>query len=254
MIRRFLIVASMALTGASFAQDAAPATQPSAPSTQPARDPYADASYGIGFDLGKKAHDAKININAEKILEGIKDGMAGKECAVTQEDIQAALKHVQDEAEANASAHMKEEGDKNAKAGDAFRAENGKKQGVVTTASGLQIETLKEGTGEQPKPTDNVKVHYTGTLIDGKKFDSSVDRGEPVTFPLNRVIKGWSEGVGAMKVGGKAKLTIPPEIGYGAEGTQDGTIPPNSTLVFEVELLEIVKEAAAPAPAAEPGK
>jgi FKBP-type peptidyl-prolyl cis-trans isomerase len=134
----------------------------------------------------------------------------------------------------------KEQGDKNIKAGDAFRAENGKKKGVTTTASGLQIETVKEGTGEIPKPTDTVKVHYTGTLIDGTKFDSSVDRGQPATFPLNGVIKGWTEGLQLMKVGGKAHLVIPPEIAYGAQG--GGPIPPNSTLIFDVELLEIVKK------------
>jgi len=254
MIRRLIVIASLALTGVSFAQETAPATQPSAaPATQPARDVYADASYGIGFDLGKKANEAGIKIDADKILEGIKDGMAGKEAAVSPQDIQAALMRLQMEAEAAAQAKNKEEGEKNGKLGDAYRADNAKKPGVVTTASGLQMETIKEGTGEQPKPEDKVKVHYTGTLIDGKKFDSSVDRGEPVEFPLNRVIKGWSEGVGAMKVGGKSRLVIPPELAYGPEGA-GGDIPPNSTLVFDVELLDIVKDAPATAPATEPAK
>ena len=250
MICRLFVIASLALAGVSSGQDAQPSTQPSAePTTQPARDIYADASYGIGFDLGKKAGEAGIKINPEKILEGIKDGMAGKPSAVSLQDIQAALMRLQTEAEASAQAKMKEEGEKNGKAGDAFRADNGKKAGVVTTASGLQIETIKEGTGAQPQPTDKVKVHYTGTLIDGKKFDSSVDRGEPVEFPLNRVIKGWSEGVGAMKVGGKSRLVIPPELAYGPEGA-GGDIPPNSTLVFDVELLAIVKDAPSTAPTA----
>ena len=110
---------------------------------------------------------------------------------------------------------------------------------MTTTASGLQIETLVAGTGETPKATDKVKVHYTGKLIDGTKFDSSIDRGEPITFPLNGVIKGWGEGLQLMKVGGKARLVIPPSLAYGADGT--GPIPPNATLVFEVELLSIEK-------------
>ena len=250
MIRRLLVVATLAVAGVNFAQT----TQPSAePSTQPARDVYADASYGIGYDLGKKAADAGIKLNAEKLVEGMKDAIAGKDSTVTQQDIQAALMRLQMEAEATAQAKMKEEGEKNVKAGDAFRAENGKKAGVVTTASGLQIETIKEGTGAQPQPTDKVKVHYTGTLIDGKKFDSSVDRGEPIEFPLNRVIKGWTEGVATMKVGGKSKLVIPPDLAYGPEGA-GADIPPNATLVFEVELLDIVKEAPTTAPTTDPMK
>jgi FKBP-type peptidyl-prolyl cis-trans isomerase len=252
MIRRLLVVAALAVAGSSFAQT----TQPSEPTTQPARDVYADASYGIGYDLGKKAHEASIKIDAEKLLEGIKDGMAGKECAISQQDIQTALMRLQMEAEASAQAKAKEEGAKNVQLGDAFRADNGKKTGVVTTASGLQIETLKEGTGAQPQSTDKVKVHYTGTLIDGKKFDSSVDRGEPIEFPLSGVIKGWSEGVATMKVGGKSRFVIPPELAYGEQGA-GADIPPNATLVVEVELLDIVKDAPqapTPAPSNEPMK
>lgn len=124
--------------------------------------------------------------------------------------------------------------------GNAFLEENKKRDGVITTESGLQYEVLKEGVGASPKATDKVKVHYHGTLIDGTVFDSSVERGEPITFGLNQVIKGWTEGVQLMKEGAKYKFYIPQELGYG--GRAAGKIPPYSTLIFEVELLEVVKE------------
>ena len=119
-----------------------------------------------------------------------------------------------------------------------FLAENAKKPGVKTTASGLQYKIIKEGTGKRPTDKDTVKVHYTGKLIDGKVFDSSVQRGQPVEFPLGGVIKGWTEGLKLIKEGGKIMLFIPPELGYGARGAGQ-TIPPNSALIFEVELLEV---------------
>lgn len=127
----------------------------------------------------------------------------------------------------------------NIAAGVAFLEENGKKEGVITTESGLQYETLSEGEGMSPVATDTVKVHYHGTLLDGTTFDSSYDRGEPATFPLNRVIPGWTEGVQLMKEGGKTRFYIPSELAYGQRAT--GAITPNSTLIFDVELLEVVK-------------
>lgn len=123
-------------------------------------------------------------------------------------------------------------------AGDAFLAENAKKEGVKTTSSGLQYKILKAGTGPSPKATDTVKVHYHGTLINGTVFDSSVQRGEPISFPVQRVIPGWVEALQLMKVGDKWQLVIPPDLAYGAEGSSP-EIAPNSTLIFEVELLGI---------------
>ena len=125
--------------------------------------------------------------------------------------------------------------------GDALPRGNGK---IVTTASGLKYEEIKPGTGASPKSGDTVVVHYTGVLENGTKFDSSRDRGQPFDFPIGQgqVIKGWDEGVMSMKVGGRRKLIIPGELGYGAQGTPDGTIPPNATLVFDVELLDIKKQ------------
>lgn len=125
--------------------------------------------------------------------------------------------------------------------GEQFLAENAQKEGVQTTESGLQYKILEEGTGETPEPTDVVKVHYTGKLVDGTVFDSSVERGEPVTFPLNGVIQGWTEGLQLLKEGGKAELYIPSNLGYGTRGA-GGVIPPNATLIFEVELISIEEE------------
>jgi len=135
----------------------------------------------------------------------------------------------------------KAEGDKNSKEGEEFLAKNKTKSGVVTTASGLQYEIIKAGTGPKPKAEDEVKCHYAGTTIDGKEFDSSIKRGEPATFPVNRVIPGWTEALQLMPVGSKWKLYIPASLAYGERGAgQD--IKPNSALIFEVELLEIVKK------------
>jgi FKBP-type peptidyl-prolyl cis-trans isomerase len=226
-------------TAVSFGQTTKPATTP--PTTNPANmDTHlSDASYGIGFNMGKQLAGAPFKLDIDKIVQGLRDANGGKPSAIPEAQVRAAMEKLQNDAAAGAEAKARDAGDVNVKAGDAYRAENGKKKGVTTTASGLQIETLTAGTGESPKATDKVKVHYTGTLIDGTKFDSSVDRGEPITFPLNGVIKGWGEGLQLMKVGEKARLVIPPSLAYGAEGT--GPIPPNATLVFEVQLISIEK-------------
>ncbi len=129
--------------------------------------------------------------------------------------------------------------DPNSEKGEAFLAENAKKEGVKTTASGLQYKILKEGTGKTPQATDTVEVHYKGTLLDGTEFDSSYKRKETATFPLNRVIPGWTEGVQLMKVGAKYQFTIPSKLAYGERGTPGGPIPANSTLIFEVELVSV---------------
>ncbi len=129
--------------------------------------------------------------------------------------------------------------DSNLQKGEAFLAENAKKEGVKVTASGLQYQVLKEGTGRSPKDTDTVVVHYKGTLISGKEFDSSYKRGKPATFQLNRVIPGWTEGVQLMKEGAKYQFTIPAKLAYGERGGPGGRIPPNSTLIFEIELVSV---------------
>ncbi|MGN6506381.1 MAG: FKBP-type peptidyl-prolyl cis-trans isomerase [Tepidisphaeraceae bacterium] len=215
-------------------------TQPStqAATTQPFDSLYKTASYGIGYDLGRNIKESKVALEPDLIVQGLKDCLANVDSKVTPEQFHEAMAKVQQELQANAQVAQKEAGEKAGKAGDDYRAANAKKPGVKVTASGLQIETLKEGTGPSPKATDTVKVHYTGKLIDGTVFDSSVERGQPIEFPLNGVIPGWTEGLQLMKVGGKARLVIPPELGYGANGAPP-SIPPNATLVFDVELLGI---------------
>ena len=246
MSRTFVILTTLFTTLGLFAtavslgQDNKPAATPPATTNPTNMDTHlSDASYGIGFNMGKKLADAPFKVDIDQLIKGLRDANGGKPSAISEAQIRAAMEKLQNDAAAGAEAKARETGDANIKAGDAYRAENGKKKGVTTTASGLQIETLKDGTGETPKATDKVKVHYTGKLIDGTTFDSSVDRGEPITFPLNGVIKGWGEGLQLMKVGGKGRLVIPPSLAYGTDGT--GPIPPNATLVFEVELLSIEK-------------
>ena len=220
--------------GQTPAAAATPTTHPTTMDTH-----LHDASYGIGFNMGRQLAGAPFKLDVEQVVAGLRDATGGKPMSVPEPQVQAAIAALQQDAAAGAEAKARDGGDANVKAGDAYRAANGKRPGVTTTPSGLQIETLTAGTGESPKPTDKVKVHYVGTLIDGTKFDSSIDRGEPITFPLDGVIKGWGEGLQHMKVGEKARLVIPPTLGYGPQGT--GPIPPNATLVFEVQLLSIEK-------------
>ena len=195
------------------------------------------AMYAIGVNIGKSMKQQGLDADFDTIAKGMKDGAAGK-VALTDQEIQAAMMSLQTEMKANAS----KLGEKSKKEGEDFLAANKSKEGVKATTSGLQYKVIKEGTGPKPKTTDTVKVHYRGTFLDGTEFDSSYKNGEPVTFPLDQVIKGWTEGLQLMTVGSKYELYIPSELAYGEPGQRG--IPPNSTLKFEVELLEIVKPAA----------
>jgi FKBP-type peptidyl-prolyl cis-trans isomerase len=189
-----------------------------------------DASYALGMNIGSNLAMDGINPNSEQFLKGMKDVISGGKTRFTEDEsiqiIQAAY-----------SAMMEKRSSEAMQKGIDFLVENGKKTGVITTSSGLQYEVIKEGTGPKPAATDMVKVLYEGTFIDGGTFDSSGDT--PIEFPLNQVISGWTEGVQLMSVGSKYKFYIPPELGYGVSGT--GPIPPNSVLIFEVELLDILK-------------
>jgi FKBP-type peptidyl-prolyl cis-trans isomerase len=185
-------------------------------------------AYIWGMELsGFFGEDAK-NLNMEAMKAGAIDALEGNN-QMQNADVNALVKSYQDK-KANV---LKEKGEK-------FLAENAKKEGVVTTASGLQYEVITEGQGAQPAATDEVTVHYHGTFIDGNVFDSSVERGTPSTFPLNGVIKGWTEGVQLMKVGSKYRFFIKPELAYGPQGRQG--IPPHSVLIFEVELISITEK------------
>lgn len=190
-----------------------------------------DPSYAFGVAIGTSLKETSVAIKYDSFLKGVKDVMEGKKPTLTVEEAQKIIRESIDAA-------MAKKGEENLAKETAYFAENGKKSGVITTASGLQYEVITEGTGANPTATDTVKVNYVGTLVDGTKFDSSFDRGEPAIFPLNRVIPGWTEGIQLMKVGGKTKFYIPSKLAYGPSGAGD-KIGPNSTLVFEVDLIEI---------------
>ena len=190
-------------------------------------------SYGIALNIGSNiARQGGVEIDTAAFLAGLEDGLKGAEPRVAEADLQAAFQAAQQKAEAAAAKGS----EANLAAGQKFLAENGKRPGVTTTASGLQYEVLTPGTGPKPKPNQTVKVHYHGTLIDGTVFDSSVQRGEPIEFPVTGVIPGWVEALQLMPVGSKWKLFIPQNLAYGPRAT--GKIPAGSALVFEVELLE----------------
>ena len=198
------------------------------------------ASYTIGVQMGMQLSQQKEEIDMNSVIQGFTDAFSGNKPQLTMEEMQQVMTAFQQDIQAKQMAKMKALGDKNAKEGAAFLAENKKKKGVKTTESGLQYKVLKSGNGETPKATDTVVTHYRGTLIDGKVFDSSYKRGQPATFPVNGVIKGWTEALQKMKVGDKWQLFIPAELAYGPQGAGN-MIGPNAVLIFEIELLEIKK-------------
>ena len=204
--------------------------------------PKQKTSYAIGLDIATSLKRQDIDVDVKALNAGIADGLAGKP-ALTEAEQKAVIMDLQKSAMARAEEKQKAAAGKNLKAGEDFLAANAKKEGVKTTASGLQYKVIKSGAGPSPKSTDTVKVHYTGTLIDGTVFDSSVQRGTPATFPVNGVIPGWTEALQLMKVGDKWQLVIPAKLAYGEKGP--GFIGPNSTLIFDVELLGIEKPEAA---------
>jgi FKBP-type peptidyl-prolyl cis-trans isomerase len=221
----------------------APATKPAAPAPTPELTPELkqQAGYCIGLNFGKNLKDQAVEIDVEGLIQGLKDGLSAAKPKLTDEQIEQVMNEFRTVFIAQQEARAKAVATKNTREGAAYCAENAKKPGVKTCESGLQYQSLAEGTGPTPKSTDKVKVHYKGTLLDGTEFDSSYKRGEPATFPLDSVIAGWTEGLQLMKVGGKARLVIPAELAYGENGPPGSPIGPNSTLVFDIELLGIEK-------------
>ncbi|MBV2132804.1 FKBP-type peptidyl-prolyl cis-trans isomerase [Pseudomonas sp. MAP12] len=206
---------------------------------QELKTPAEKASYGIGLNMGRSLTQEGMNdLDSKAVALGIEDAMAKKEQRLTDEQLMEAFGFLQKRAEERMAAL----GDENAKAGKKFLEDNGKREGVVTTASGLQYEVLKKADGAQPKADDVVSVHYEGKLVDGTVFDSSIKRGAPIDLPVGGVIPGWVEGLQLMHVGEKYKLYIPSELAYGAQSPSP-MIPANSVLVFELELLSIQKKA-----------
>lgn len=199
------------------------------------------ASYAIGMDMGNSLKRNDIDVNADVLNRAIKDVLTGEKPLLGEQEVKETLTTLQKDLQEKQQAKMKAAGEKNKKDGEAFLAENKKKDGVKTLASGLQYQVLAEGKGKSPKATDTVTVHYKGTLLDGTEFDSSYKHGQPATFPVNGVIKGWTEALQLMKEGAKWKLFIPSELAYGESGTPGGPIGPNATLIFEVELQSIAQ-------------
>lgn len=195
-------------------------------------------SYALGLGIGSQLKGMGAEqLNIDDFAQAIKDSMAGKE-QIKPAEAQKIVQQFFAEQEAKQRAAAAEKGKKMKEEGEKYLAENAKKDGVIVTSSGLQYTVLKEGTGKSPKATDSVKCHYEGFLTDGTLFDSSIQRGEPATFPLGGVIKGWTEGLQLMKEGGKTRFFIPYNLGYGEAGAS-GAIPPYAALIFDVELIEV---------------
>jgi FKBP-type peptidyl-prolyl cis-trans isomerase len=243
---KFKTCLALAALAASSTLNAQEAVKPAA--VAPAAKPDMEkVSYFIGRQIGGNFKQQKVEVNVDTFAGAIRDVMAGKESKYPQAELEAAMgefeKYMQSRMAEIQAEMAKEAAAKSVEAkaaGTKFLAENGKREGVKTTASGLQYEIIKPGDGAKPVPTDKVNVHYHGTLTSGKVFDSSVQRGEPITFGVQEVIKGWTEGLQLMSVGSKFKFYIPSDLAYGDAGA-GADIGPGETLVFEVELLKIEK-------------
>lgn len=215
----------------------------------PLKDQKEKISYMLGMNVGRQLKSTGLEINTETYLRGLQDALSGGKVLLTDEEARQVMQAFRSEMDAKRMEKRKSEGEKHKKDGDAFLAENKKKEGVKVTPSGLQYKVLATGSGPKPTPSDTVVTHYRGTLIDGTEFDSSYKRGEPATFGTTSVIKGWTEALTNMTVGSKWQLFIPGELAYGEMG-RPPQIPPSATLLFDIELIEIKPPAP---PSAQPG-
>ena len=196
------------------------------------------ASYALGMSIGTGMHRRGLPVDPALVSRGLRDALSGGKTLLTEDEMRAALQQLQGQVQQAQDAKVHAESGNNRRAGDAFLAANKSKDGVKTLPDGLQYKIIKEGSGPKPTANDTVTVNYRGTLIDGKEFDSSYKRGQPASFPVNGVIKGWTEALQLMPVGSKWELFIPPDLAYGDQ-PPDPSIGPGNTLVFEVELLSI---------------
>jgi FKBP-type peptidyl-prolyl cis-trans isomerase len=233
-----------AKTGAATAKTPAPLTL----TTQTQK-----SSYAIGMNIGKNLKRDSVEVDPAILLRGLKDALAGGKLLLTDDEAKAALTALQAEVRAKEEEKIKAAAIENKKAGEAFLAANKAKEGVVTLPSGLEYKIIKEGTGPKPTADDTVLCHYRGTLVDNTEFDSSYKRNEPLKIPVGGVIKGWTEAIQLMPVGSKWQLFIPSDLAYGERGAPGSPIGPNSTLIFEVELISIEpKQAPKEAPKEQP--
>ena len=195
-------------------------------------------SYTLGMNISLSILQLPLELNKEVVIACVADLLRGGQPQIEQQEYQKIMQDFQKQLQTIAAEQKKKAGEANAEISRKFLEENAKKEGVKVTNSGLQYIVLEEGNGEPPKATDTVKVHYEGTLINGQIFDSSIKRGEPVEFPLNHVIPGWTEGLQLMRPGAKYRFFIPSDLAYGEHGAGD-MIAPNSALIFDVELIEV---------------
>lgn len=200
----------------------------------------ARASYAIGRDMGTQLAPARGRLDMDAFMRGVREAMDQQEAALPQEELRAAVQSFSETIQQEQQAQREAEAQANQQEGEAYLAENEARAEVTVTESGLQYEVVEEGDGPRPQPGDQVSIHYRGTLLDGTEFDSSYERGEPATFPVEGVIPGFSEALQLMPVGSTWRVVIPGDLGYGPQGAgQD--IGPNETLIFEIELLDIVE-------------
>jgi FKBP-type peptidyl-prolyl cis-trans isomerase FklB len=239
MKKIILILLSVALVSSAFAQKkgAAKTGKVSGAATE-FKTTMDSVSYTIGVNIGSKIKSDKMDMNLDLFFKGIKDVSNGSTPVLTDAQMQELMQKFQQMMMVKQKEMAKELSEKNKKAGDAFLAANKKKEGVITTVSGLQYQILTKGTGKIPTAQDTVVAHYKGTLVDGTEFDNSFKRNEPATFAVGGVIKGWQEALQMMPVGSKWQLVVPAELGYGEQGAGQ-VIPPGSTLIFEIELISI---------------
>lgn len=195
------------------------------------------ASYGVGLNMGRQIADTRDHLDHAAFMRGVVDALERNEQALSNEELQTALNSFSQRVQTAAAQRRAEEGQENAEAGATYQAENGARPEVTTTESGLQYEVLREGEGASPTAESNVRVHYRGTLLDGTEFDSSIG-GEPAQFSMARLIAGFTEALLLMQEGDQYRLVIPSELAYGPGGS--GSIPPNATLIFEMELIEVL--------------
>jgi FKBP-type peptidyl-prolyl cis-trans isomerase FklB len=200
--------------------------------------PKDKASYALGMSIGSGLHKQSVPVDPAVVARGLRDAMAGGKTLMTEDEMRAALKKLQDDVHASQEAKAQAAGASNRKGGEAFLAANKAKEGVVTLPDGLQYKILTAGTGPKPTASDTVTVNYRGTLVNGTEFDSSYKRGQPASFPVGGVIKGWTEALQLMPVGSKWQLFLPADLAYGDRGA-GADIGPGETLIFEVELLSI---------------
>ena len=254
-----LTIAGMLLVGNAVAQQSPSASAPNtASSAKPATAPKTTApstaapaqsssilktqkdkaSYAVGMNFGMSLKKQSVDVDPNILARGLKDALAGNKPLISDSEAQAALTQLQGTVQKNMEAKMQQLGVANKKEGELFLTANKAKEGIVTLPSGLQYKIMKEGTGAKPTPSDTVVCNYRGTLIDGTEFDSSYKRGQPASFPVGQVIKGWTEALQLMPVGSKWQLFVPAALAYGDRGAGPD-IGPNATLIFEVELLSI---------------